>query len=193
VVIHANDNGNAGAILGATFVPDGLSTNITVELDTTADITPVVWPMLHIDAGTVGTYDGLDVDTVATANGEAVTFQSNIAPALVVKDQVLTMDGDAAFVEIENALIDGPGWIAIHADNNGQPGEVIGTALLHSGANWHVKIPVDAAKAGTKVFPMLHYDDNTMGTYEFGSVDGADAPVFVSGDVVFVPLNITGM
>jgi hypothetical protein len=38
---------------------------------------------------------------------------------------------------------------------------------------------------------MLHYDDHAMGTYEFGTVDGADAPVFVNKNVIFVPLNIT--
>jgi hypothetical protein len=61
---------------------------------------------------------------------------------------------------------------------------------LHPGANWHVYIEVDPAKAGTKVFPMLHYDTGVAGQYEFGDVEGADAPVFVGGNVVFAPLNL---
>jgi hypothetical protein len=187
VVIHANDNGNAGAILGAAFVEAGVTTNIEIPLD--GDITPVVWPMLHDDAGTIGAYDGIEVDPPSVDNtGAVVTFTTNIAPSLTVADQALT-DG---MLVIRNAVIDAPGWIAIHSDNDGQPGPVIATAQLHVGANWDVMIPVDAAAAGAQVWPMLHYDDNTMGTYEFGTVDGADAPTFVQEQVIVVPLAISG-
>jgi hypothetical protein len=188
LVVHADDNGSAGAILGATFVNDGLTENVEVQLDASAGITPVVWPMLHVDAGTVGVYDGLEVDGLASNLAVSdVTFPINIAPALVMSDQALT---DGALV-ITNALMDVPGWIAIHTDNNGQPGPVIATAQLHPGANWNVVIPVDAAAAGGRVFPMLHYDTGEAGTYEFGTVEGADGPVFVAENVVFGPLNIT--
>jgi hypothetical protein len=187
VVIHANDNGNAGAILGAAFVPDGVTKGITIELDSAAGITPVVWPMLHIDAGTVGTYDGLDVDTVVSTDEGPVTFTSNIAPALVLVDGPL-VDG---MLHVRNAIIDAPGWLAIHSDNEGAPGPVIGTAQLHPGSNWDLMIEVDPEAAGTKVFPMLHYDTGEMGVYEFGTVEGADAPVFVGEAVIFAPQNIT--
>lgn len=188
VVIHANDNGNAGAILGAFFVEDGVTKNFDIDLDTAAGITPVVWPMLHIDAGTVGTYDGLDVDTVASANGEAVTFTSNIAPALVMSDQA-AVDGT---ITITNALMDGPGWLALHSDNEGRPGPVVATAQLHPGANWNVKVTLpEGTAAGMVFFPMLHVDTGEVGVYEFGSVEGADTPVSVGGNVVVGPLTVT--
>lgn len=191
LVIHANDNGNAGAILGAAFVPDGLSENVVVELDPTAGLTPVVWPMLHVDAGTVGVYDGLDVDGVAFAGDRPVTFTINAAPSLTVADQAFTeMDGQT-YITVRLAVMDGPGWIAVHADDNGKPaGAVIGTALLHPGANWDVMIPLDPAQAGGRVWPMLHYDTNEMGVYEFGAVQGADAPTMVSGAPVVPAVNI---
>ncbi len=192
VVIHANDNGNAGAILGAAFVNDGLTENVKVDLDPTAGLTPVVWPMLHIDAGTVGTYDGLDVDGVASADGQPVTFTINAAPSITAADQSLTDMGDMGKVlTVKLAVMDAPGWLAIHSDNNGQPGPVIATVLLHKGLNWDIHIPLDPAQAGAKVFPMLHYDTGVAGTYEFGTVDGADSPVFVQKAVAVVPVNIT--
>jgi hypothetical protein len=190
VVIHANDNGNAGAILGAAFVDDGLTENINIPLDEKAGLTPVVWPMLHIDAGTIGTYDGLEVDGVAEADGDPVTFTINAAPALTVEDTKLIVSGDKTLLTVKRALIDAPGFIAIHTDNNGQPGPVIGTALLHTGVNANVQVAVDPAQAGTKVFPMLHYDTNVAGKYEFGDVEGADAPVFVQEQVIFLPQNV---
>lgn len=192
VVIHANDNGNAGAILGAAFVNDGLTENIKIDLDASAGLTPVVWPMLHIDAGTIGTYDGLDVDTVAQADGQAVTFTTNAAPSITVEDTPVTDMGDMGkVINVKLAVIDAPGWLAIHSDVDGKPGPVIGTALLHPGLNWDLHVPVDAAAAGTHVFPMLHYDTGEIGTYEFGTVEGADSPVFVGENVIFVPQNVT--
>lgn len=188
VVIHADDNGNAGAIIGAAFVPDGLSTNLTIELDTAGGpITPVLWPMLHVDAGNIGVYDGLEVDGVAMADGQAVTFTIKGGPSLTVADQAL-VDGT---LTIRKAIMDAPGWIAIHSSVDGKPGPVIASALLHTGANWDVVIPVDAAQAGAQVFPMLHYDTGAMGVYEFGTVEGADGPTKVGENVVVVPLNIT--
>ncbi len=192
LVIHANDNGNAGAILGAAFVPDGLSENVVVELDPAAGLTPVVWPMLHVDAGTVGVYDGLDVDGVAFAGDQPVTFTINAAPSLTVADQAITeMDG-MSYITVKLAVMDAAGWIAVHADDNGKPaGTVIATALLHTGANWDVMIPIDPAQAGARVWPMLHYDTNEMGVYEFGSVEGADVPTMVGGAPVVPAINIT--
>jgi hypothetical protein len=188
VVIHANDNGNAGAILGATFVPDGLSQNITVELDPEAGLTPVVWPMLHTDGGDVGVYVDNEVDPPVSVADGVVTFTINAAPALVMADQA-AVDGT---ITIENALMDAPGWLALHSDNEGAPGPVIATAQLHSGANWHVTLTLpEGTAAGTTFFPMLHYDTGEAGVYEFGTVEGADAPVFVGGNVIVAPLVVT--
>jgi hypothetical protein len=188
VVIHANDNGNAGAILGATFVPDGLSQNIVVELDPEAGLTPVVWPMLHTDGGDVGVYVDNEVDPPVSVDDAVVTFTSNAAPALVMADQA-AVDGT---ITIKNALIDAPGWLALHADNEGAPGPVVATAQLHSGANWNVTLTLPAGTAaGTTFFPMLHYDTGEAGVYEFGTVEGADAPVFVGGNVIVAPLVVT--
>ncbi len=191
VVIHQEADGSFGGVAGASeSLPAGLNTNITIELDP-AMVTPVLWPMLHVDDGAVGTYefDGASgLDNPVTAMGEVVTFPINAAPALVMSDQALEM----GHLEITNAIIDAPGWIAIHSDNNGEPGPVIATALVHPGANWHVIIDVDPAEAGSQVFPMLHYDTGEVGVYEFGTVEGADSPTFVGGNVVVAPLAITG-
>jgi hypothetical protein len=191
VVIHANDNGNAGTILGAAFVPEGLGhgpTGVTIELDPSAGITPIVWPMLHTDGGDIGTYVDNEVDPPVSVADGVVTFTSNAAPALVMADQA-AVDGT---ITIKNALIDAPGWLALHSDNEGAPGPVVATAQLHRGANWNVKLTLpEGTAAGTTFFPMLHYDTGEAGVYEFGTVEGADAPVFVGGNVIVAPLVVT--
>ncbi len=190
VVIHKADGDSFGGVAGVSDpLPAGLSTNLDIALDA-AEVTPVLWPMAHVDTGEVGVYE---FGTVEGADGpvvngdQVVTFPVKAAPSLTMSDQALT---DGALV-IEKAIIDAPGWLAIHSNNNGAPGPVIATALLHPGANWNIVIPVDAAQAGELVFPMLHYDTGEIGVYEFGTVEGADAPTFVGEQVIVAPLAIT--
>lgn len=190
LVVHADADGAPGPVLGFTAVPDGLSTNVTVELDP-AGLTPVLWPMLHVDTGVAGEYEFGTVegaDGPVVVDGSPVTFPINAAPALTLEAQTL----QGTQILIKSALIDAPGWIAVHSSQDGTPGPVIGTFPLLTGLNTNLAIEVDAAQAGEEVFPMLHYDTGEMGVYEFGTVEGADGPVMVGGNVVVGPLSLTG-
>ena len=190
VVIHADEDGAPGAILGAVFVEAGLTTDLAIEVDEMA-LTQTVWPMLHDDNGTVGEYEGNDIDNPTVVDGNVVTFPIAIAPSWDAPAQAVSEDGT---ITIDWALIDDHGWIAIHASVDGAPGPVIGTAPINRGLNQNVVVAIDFAAADgaatDQVFPMLHYDDNAIGTYEFGTVDGADAPVFLDGAPVVGPLGL---
>jgi hypothetical protein len=196
LVVHNETDGSFGPVAGLVPVPAGLSEELNVTLDP-AVATPRLWPMLHVDDGAVGQYEFGTVegaDGPVLVNGEILTFPVNAAPSLTVHDQSpLTGEaGGTIRFWIDEAVIDAPGWIAIHTDANGQPGPVIGTILLAPGRATDVLVEVDAAGAGARVFPMLHYDTGVIGTYEFGTVEGADNPVFVGGNVVVLPLGLTG-
>lgn len=196
LVIHSDNNNAPGPVAGFLAVPAGYSADLTVEGLNPANTTPVLWPMLHIDDNTVGEYEFGSVqgaDAPVLVDGQVLTFPINAAPSLTMHDQDPLpgeSTGTIRFV-VDEALMDAPGWLAIHTNNGGQPGPVIGTALLHTGSNKNVRLEVDAAQAADQVFPMLHYDTGTVGEYEFGTVDGADLPVFVSGAVVVAPLRLT--
>ena len=152
--------------------------------------------MLHVDTNTIGEYEFGSVqgaDDPVKVDGRVLTIPINGAPSLVLRNQD-PLPGEATGtlrLVIDEALIDAPGWVAIHSNNNGSPGPVLATALLHTGSNKHIIIEVDAAAAGELVFPMLHYDTNTLGEYEFGTVDGADVPVSVNSQIVVAPLRLT--
>ncbi|MBZ0282042.1 MAG: hypothetical protein K8L97_14985 [Anaerolineae bacterium] len=189
LVIHQDAGGSFGGVAGFAAVGDGLNQDVEVVLDQ-GDVTAVLWPMLHVDTGVEGEYefgtvegaDGPVIDSV----GNVVAFPINAAPSLTMSTQEL-VDGT---LTISSALIDAPGWIAIHSNNEGAPGPVITTYPLSAGVNSNVVIPVDADAAGSLVFPMLHYDTNEPGIYEFGAVEGADVPVFLAGNVVVAPLGL---
>ena len=64
VVIHADDNGAPGPVLGQTAVEAGVAKDVIVTIDTEG-LTDTLHAMLHDDLGTVGTYEfpGADVPT----------------------------------------------------------------------------------------------------------------------------------
>jgi LPXTG-motif cell wall-anchored protein len=81
------------------------------------------------------------------------------------------------------------GWIVAHLDEGGKPGKVIGQTAVKKGDNKDVKIKLgEDVAAGGKLWPMLHIDAGTIGTYEF---PGADVPVVVGGNVVMKQITVT--
>jgi hypothetical protein len=188
IVIHKDDNGKFGGVAGFAAVEDGLNTDVTIEIDP-KEFTPVLWPMLHVDTGEAGKYEFGAVqgaDGPVSVGGKVVVFAINAAPAMRFSAQELK---DGA-ITIDSALIEAPGWVAIHSNKDGAPGPVIATYPLLGGLNSNIVIKVAADQAGTSVFPMLHYDTGEAGKYEFGEVKDADAPVFVSEKVVVSEMKL---
>jgi LPXTG-motif cell wall-anchored protein len=81
------------------------------------------------------------------------------------------------------------GWIVAHLDEGGKPGKVIGETIIKAGDSSNVKIKLsEDVPAGGKLWPMLHIDAGTVGTYEF---PGPDAPVVANGAPVMKQITIT--
>jgi hypothetical protein len=193
LVIHTDNNGAPGPVAGYAAVENGVNLDVMVSLDL-LPATPVLFPMLHVDTCEIGTYEFGAVqgcDGPVRVNDAVLTFPINAAPSMTYEDQALMVhDGLDPHIHIDSVLIDAPGFLVIHADNNGAPGAVLGYAPLLAGHNVNIMIFVDPAAAGSRVFPMLHYDTCEMGEYEFGAVQGCDGPVRVNEAVVVSPLNI---
>lgn len=111
---------------------------------------------------------------------------AQVTPSVTVNDQAI-QDGT---VTIAQVVSDGPGWIVIHADQNGAPGPVVGHAAVSDGENNNVVVTIDTASATSMLYAMLHTDAGTVGTYEF---PGADAPVSAEGQPVMVSFSVTGL
>src|SRR6185369_13766148 len=130
LVIHVDKDGGPGPVAGEVAVVDGLNTNLTIDNLDASKLTPVLWPMLHVDTGVVGQYEFGTVagaDSPVTVDGNIVTFPIQAAPALVLHNQDPLpgeSDGTIRFT-VDNALMDGPGWLAIHSNKDGAPGPVL--------------------------------------------------------------------
>ncbi len=190
LVIHSDNAGSPGPVLAAAAVENGTTTDLMVHFEDSVELTPVVWPMLHVDTGVVGEYEFGTVegaDAPVSVGGSVVTFPISIAPSITVSDGAVT-DGVLVIDEVVSEV---PGWLVIHSGDSGSPGPVLGQTQVNAGVTYNVRVAVDAAAAGALVFPMLHVDTGTAGVYEFGTVEGADAPVSVGGNVVVVPMALT--
>jgi predicted lipoprotein with Yx(FWY)xxD motif len=84
-------------------------------------------------------------------------------------------------VTVEQVISPGPGWIVIHINSSGSPGPIIGWAQVKAGTNPNVPVTVDASKATSVLYAMLHVDAGQVGTYEF---PGPDVPVNFNGQMV---------
>lgn len=72
VVVHLDDEGAPGEVLGNIEIPEGTSTDVTVSLDTPVEDDATLWPMLHFDAGEVGSYEFPGPDGPVVIDGEVV-------------------------------------------------------------------------------------------------------------------------
>jgi hypothetical protein len=189
VVIHIDNGGRPGGVLGFRWVNPGENNNVRIKLDPAmATPTTTLYAMLHVDDGEVGTYefDGSSgLDNPVSVDGNVVT------PAFTVNtiwanDQVV----DGTSVSIGSVWAAQDSWIVIHKDDGGRPGGVIGQTLVPTGvAN---DVVVELTEDATEIlWPMLHVDDGAAGTYEFDGSSGLDNPVSDSaGNVIVFPISI---
>lgn len=94
VVVHADQDGAPGPVLGHAPVPEGTTTGLSVPMDTPLTADQTVWPMLHVDAGTAGTYEFPGADGPVTVDGEVVV--APLAYTLAAADADDTADDELA-------------------------------------------------------------------------------------------------
>ncbi|MGO9411604.1 MAG: hypothetical protein ACLQCB_12740 [Spirochaetia bacterium] len=179
IVIHKEEGGGPGGVVGYAAVKDGENKDVIVKIDSYT-ATPKLFAMLHTDAGKVGTYEFPGPDLPVMLNGEMVNpsfMVSDLDARVVVKNQTIK----ASTVVMDEVLSNGPGWLVIHADSKGAPGPVIGYAEVKDGLTRMLKVKINAAKATPILFAMLHTDAGVVGKYEF---PGPDVPVMVDEKMV---------
>jgi len=71
LVIHIQDGGNPGAVIGYAPVQDGLNQSVTVPVDV-EQATGTLYAMLHTDAGAQGAYEFPGADAPVMLDGQMV-------------------------------------------------------------------------------------------------------------------------
>lgn len=191
LVIHNEVNGGMGDVIGFTPVPSGLSTHVAVEVNPQM-VTSNLWPALHVDTGTAGQFEFgavADADAPVVVNGQVVAFPVRVAAFLSFND--LMLDSDR--IVISQALIDGPGFVIVQADDGtGSPGPVLGQVSISPGLNENIVVPFNPDSNTGTLYLALYSDTNQIGVFESGTVEGADSPVLVNNQAILGHLTLTG-
>src|SRR4029079_1560712 len=124
IVAHLDEGGKPGKVIGNTAVKKGENKDVKIKLSEDVPAGGKLWPMLHIDAGAIGTYEFPGPDAPVIVGGNiimkqiAVTAAAAAAPAAAEKDAVDADDQPIANGSITVAEIyaSQDGWIVAHLD-----------------------------------------------------------------------------
>lgn len=172
LVIYNDDGGEPGDVIGQSELPAGSSRNVTVEIDPFL-ATDTLYARLHADTGEAELFDFPDADQPLEWEGAPVETSFAITldlvvPALTVEDQDVDRNGQ---VEVASASVPEAGWVALHADQDGEPGPILGQTPLQPGDSENVVITFDWRQATAVLHAILYRDLGIAGSFEPETVD----------------------
>lgn len=171
IAIHTDDGGRFGPVIGARLMEAGTYEDVTLTINWRR-ATPTLNVVLHEDGGKTGVMEYPDDDMPLLRNGEpiVVSFEATYPPEILVYDQPI-IDNQ---ISIERVISDGPGWIAIYNEAEGQPGFIIGTEALEDGLNERITVELLPSAITPLLFARLHEDTEAGDAFNF---PGQDPPV----------------
>ncbi len=107
---------------------------------------------------------------------------AGMSPSIVVADQELVQGR----VTIAEVVSQGPGWIVVYAQADGEPGRVLGYSPV-AGIAADIEVPLDRLGTTERLYAVLHTDVGQAGVYEY---PGDDVPVRVEGETVTMPFSL---
>jgi hypothetical protein len=149
VVLHANDNGEPGKPIGHAPVEYGFSTGVTVDIEEkiwrAQNGNMTVWAVLHVDDGD-GKFEPGEDEQALSFGGEAqdtfVVGKRSTGPAYVVADGFGSQETTGS-VTIERVALGHDGALVVRADENGEPGRVVGRTSLSAGSHGNVTVELE--------------------------------------------------
>jgi len=168
VVIHVDEDGQAGAVIGGVRLEAGAHENVPVTIDRRY-ATPTLHAVLHEDDGETGVLEFPAADRPLLVNGQPVVaaFTAHYPPDILVYDQPF-IDGAIA---VERVISEGPGWLAIYSDQDGQPGLIIGFAALEDGLNEAIRVDLIESAVTDQLYARLHQDTTPGDEFDFPGND----------------------
>ena len=81
IVAHLDEGGKPGKVIGNTAVKKGENKNVVIKLSEDVPAGGKLWPMLHIDAGAIGTYEFPGPDAPVIVDGNIIMKQIAVTAA----------------------------------------------------------------------------------------------------------------
>jgi hypothetical protein len=192
ITIHNTTNeGDVGPGIGHTQIFHGINSAVPVLISNPHTILLIA--MLHIDNGSIGTYEfpGVDSPVKDKSSNIVMTYfyeQSNYIPHIVVSDQVI-VDSKISInlIEFNNST----GWVAIHnKTTSGSIGPTIGHSLIQMGINRNIIVTLDENTSTDTLVAMLHVDTGVIGVWDYPNSDGS---MKKDGSLIISEFNVVGV
>lgn len=192
IVVYADEGGETGMVLGFVNVDEGQHEDVLISIDP-YQASPILYAILHVDAGEAGTFDYPGPDRPVTDGSDVVMDEFNvdlqvIVPEVTVADQELADDSS---IFIDKVVAPEPGWIALQADQNDAPGKLLGFAPVDKGENEDVAISLNWHEASPTLHAVLYVDAGEMGRFEGPEKDKpvvfGEEPVIVTFKAILPP------
>ena len=180
VVVHPDDGGQLGLIVGFAFLEAGVNEHIIVDL-LTNNVTPQMYVKVHEDTNRIDEFDYPDGDNPLFVDGRVFPpepFRTDANNYLITQDQVA---GTA--VTIPLVVVQANSWLAIY--DNDQQTDPLGIIWLPAGINRDVRVEITSGQAGDMLYATLHADSDTAQQFDFA--DGNDLPLQRNRTVIQSP------
>jgi len=108
-----------------------------------------------LDLDEDGTSDAFSAGALFEATGANIV---GVEPIIQVEDQQLS----SGSVKVPASYLNNAGWIVIHDDDGGSPGDIVGNAQVESGFTENTSVSLDNpgdVSDGDTLYAMLHADD----------------------------------
>jgi hypothetical protein len=189
LVIHAEREGQVGEVLGETAVSVGTSTDVEILIDP-LQATDRLTAMIHVDNGREGDFEFPGEDDPLLENGSTIAHSFAIErlmdlPEIQAIDQEILEDG---LVRIDSVRAPGPGWVAIHAQEDDVIGSILGFTFVEAGQTDDVVVHIPWREATPALVAMLHEDGGEAQRFDFPD---EDLPVLALGEPVVAEFQVT--
>jgi hypothetical protein len=174
IVIQTQAAGGASAVLGYAPVDEGENEQVEVTIEA-AGAGPLLRAVLHVDEGSSGEFEfpgpdqPVQIDSETAAAAFEVDF-SAFEPAIEVSDQDVAEDGVVTF---ESVVSNGPGWLVLYLDDDGEPGDMVEYMPISPGINEALTMAINWHVATPTVHAILYEDAGEVDVFEVPDVDTA--------------------
>jgi hypothetical protein len=183
LVLYSDEAGQPGRMMGYLPVESGTTENLSIAINW-REATPTLYAALYEDAGQEAVFEVPDPDERVMMNSEPllVSFVIGLPPDVFVLNQPVVNNK----IVVERATSQGPGWLVVYRDEEGQTGNIIGFAPLEDGVNELIEVDILTSDVSAVLHIIIHEDDGTLGEFDFPAGDG---PMRFNGQLPINPFD----
>ncbi|TXD33982.1 hypothetical protein FRC96_14625 [Lujinxingia vulgaris] len=198
LVIRADDEGTPADVIATASLEAGSYEDVRVILSRDAFEDETLHASLHIDAEPEDDFDP-ESDIVVTVDEEPLTTSFVVTlpelqpvATISVDDQSVSFEAADSIVIAAAELQGFAGWIAIYADDEGEPGDLLASELFSAGELENITIALDEALAASATLhARIHQESPADGDFTYDGESDEDPIVVVDEAPVMATFDVT--